>query len=420
MKVLIISHNPTSTYNNMGRTFCALFKGFSPEELCQFYIYPSMPDAAVCGAYYQLTDTAVLKACLTRKAEGREVQAAAQQGIAAQSSPDPRLYGNSRNRRPFRRLIRDLVWKFAPWDHAGLRRWLEHEKPEWIFLAPGEARFIYDVAMKISERYHIPIITYICDDYYFMDEPEKPADRLCLRLLRRTMERLMKQTKHIVTICDSMNRQYSGYFGVPATTIMTSSGFEIAKAPRPIAAPKTLTYMGNLQCNRHIPLVEIGQALDEINREQNSDYRLKIYSGEQDAAILSAFEKIRSIDFCGFVTGAEFDTVFHQAEILLHVEAFDAASIALVRGSVSTKIADILGSGIPLFAYGPSEVASILHLMDHHCAVVADNSDLLKQKLQMLFGSAENCREITENALRTAQTYHNTQTNSLKMRELFQ
>lgn len=41
MKVLLLSHNPVTTYNNMGKTFLSLFSAFRPEELCQLYLYPA-------------------------------------------------------------------------------------------------------------------------------------------------------------------------------------------------------------------------------------------------------------------------------------------------------------------------------------------------------------------------------------------
>ena len=43
MKVLIISHNPISTYQSMGKSMRALFSAFRTEELCQLYLYPTIP-----------------------------------------------------------------------------------------------------------------------------------------------------------------------------------------------------------------------------------------------------------------------------------------------------------------------------------------------------------------------------------------
>ena len=56
MKVLLLSHNPVTTYNNMGKTFLSLFSAFRPEELCQLFLYPAVPDTACCGSYYRFTD----------------------------------------------------------------------------------------------------------------------------------------------------------------------------------------------------------------------------------------------------------------------------------------------------------------------------------------------------------------------------
>ena len=50
MKVLLLSHNPVTTYNNMGKTFLSLFSAFRPEELCQLYLYPAVPDTAAAAA----------------------------------------------------------------------------------------------------------------------------------------------------------------------------------------------------------------------------------------------------------------------------------------------------------------------------------------------------------------------------------
>ena len=73
MKVLIISHTCFSTYNNMGKTFCALFSQFASEELCQLYIYPSYPDVDICRSYYRVTDKEILGSYFRLHAPGGPV-----------------------------------------------------------------------------------------------------------------------------------------------------------------------------------------------------------------------------------------------------------------------------------------------------------------------------------------------------------
>lgn len=71
MKVLIMSHNPITDYNSMGKTFLALFSAFSEEDLCQFYIYPTLPNIKVCRSYYRITDHEALRSIIFRGNSGR-------------------------------------------------------------------------------------------------------------------------------------------------------------------------------------------------------------------------------------------------------------------------------------------------------------------------------------------------------------
>ena len=120
---------------------------------------------------------------------------------------------------------------------------------------------------------------------------------------------------------------------------ITGSNYPVEKEIHVCYAPKTITYMGSIRCNRFTSLADIGFTIDKINKERETDYRLDICSGEKDASILSSFYGIEAIRFYGFVGGEDFDRVFRSSELLLHTEAFDEISIDLVKHSVSTKIA---------------------------------------------------------------------------------
>ena len=114
----------------------------------------------------------------------------------------------------------------------------------------------------------------------------------------------------------------------------------------------------------------------------------------------------------GFISGDKFRQFFFSAQSLLHVEAFDKKSIDFVKNSISTKIADSLGSGILLLAYGPSQIASMGHLIRNNCAIYMDKKKDLKNMLLNVFSMTEDERSvIINNALVTANKYHNTNFN---------
>lgn len=406
----------------MGKTFMSLFSQFSKEELCQLYIYPVIPNENRCASYYRITDKAVLKAVVTRRNPGREIS-------AGEISPDQGLYENAgdqsfyksrKNKSALRRLLRDAMWKLAPWYHKELKAWLDRENPDCIFVAPGVAKFLYDLALRIGKDRDLPIVTYICDEYYFVEKPKSLLDRLRLGLLRRKMERLMSRTAHLVVISQELHEAYAQRFGVKTTMLMTGAGIPLAEGIRRPEDPETLCYFGNIRCNRFVPLGQIGAALDRLNLLSGKHYRLKIFTAEKDPEILGPLEKIPSVDLCGFVSGADYEREFFGAGLLLHTEAFDAQSVDFTKHSVSTKIADSLASGIPVVAYGPACISSMNHLLRNRCAFTAVSPEELPQVLENAFRNGAARGEIVENALDTAGKYHDLRENGRMLREILE
>lgn len=421
MKVLLISHNPFTTKNNMGKTFLSLFSCFEKGELAQLYIYPSWPDRDAAASYYRVTDKDMLRRFTKLCSPGGVVPAEkvdTEQGIYEEAA-DQSFYKDRRNKSPLRRLLRDALWKVGGWDTPALENWLEEQRPTCIFVAVGGAKFLYDIALTIAKKRSIPIVTYMCDDYYFAT-PTGALDRLRLGLLKRKTEKLLKKSSCLTVISPEMEHAYAEHFGVKTVTVMTGASFAPAAAPRERGTPRNLCYFGNLGCGRYVSLGQIGQALDRLNEKNGTEYRLLIYTAEQNEEILSSLRKWQSVELRGFVSGAEYREAFESTDILLHTEAFDAKSREFVRCSLSTKIADSLASGVPLFAYGPAEVASMAHLLRHDCAVTAVCREELEEKLEAVFSHEALRRSTVEKALKTVAACHDSNALSRELHRLLE
>lgn len=423
MKVLIISHNPITTHQNMGKTMLTLFSAFKKEDLCQLYVYPTIPDVDKCNSYYRITDKDVLKSCYRFKVVGKKISK--EEILSAKSQlfekdGDELLYRNTKNKRAYRKILRDLMWKISPWYNRSIKEWLERECPTHIFLAPGEAKFIYDIALKISKEFNLPIIAYECDDYYFTKNKKGLLNKIHQYGLKRKIEKLMAKTSHIIAICDQLKESYSEKFSISATTVMTGANYSIASKPKVIEKIKRITYLGNIRLNRYLSIAEVGKVIDEINMENGTSYYLDVYSREKDENILAAFCDVKSINFRGFVSGKDFDEIFYNSQTLLHVEAFDEESIDRVKYSISTKIADSLASGICLFAYGPESVASIDYLIENDCAIYCTDRQELKDKLQILFNDSETRNRVIVNAINTAKENHDLNIVGNKVRKIIE
>lgn len=422
MKVLIISHNPITTQNSMGITFLSLFSQFQREELCQIFIYPTVPNEQRCTSFYRVTDKEVLSSLLKFCIPGEPIRAEQtdrSDGLF-ENAQDRALYRNTKNKSAFRRLLRDAMWRISRWYSPKLRQWLDQEKPDCIFLAPGAAKFVYNMALRISKDLHIPIVTYVCDEYYFVDDPGKGLERLRLNLLQRKINKTMADSAHLITISQELKDVYTRKFGIPATVIMTGSSQPIAQQIQLVTEPKEICYFGGLRCNRYVSLAQIGRELDELNRLRGEEYKLRIYTFEQHRQILSAFDGIRSIEVCKAVTGKDYEQTFQAAQLLLHVEAFDEASIDLVKHSVSTKIADSLASGKTLLAYAPECVSSIKHLQRTNSAILATSHTELRKMLECAFQDEAARKKAATNALFAASQFHDSRIAGEKLRQVIE
>ena len=408
-KVLLISHNPLTTYEGMGKTFTTLLASFSRDEICQLYIYPTVPNVDKCSSYFRITDKDVLRSFYKLKVNGEVIAPVTTQSQMFENAEDEQLYRNPKNKKSTVMLARDLMWKCSGWYTKRLRAWLDEQNPECIFAAPGTAMLLYDIALRIAKERRIPIVSYLCDEYYFVEETGNIWRRIRVRLLKRKIEQYMMNTAHVITICDELKELYTTRFHRPITTVMTGSSYPIATSIHSVKDPKFITYLGNIRCNRYLSIKEMGIALDEINHQMGKDYRINVFTNEKNKQMLTALETVRTVNLCGFVSGKEFDEVLHNADFLLHIESFEKNSVQLVRNSISTKIADSLGSGVPLIAYGPDCIASMGHLIRNDCAITIINKEALKDELQRAFTDSAYRDSKAINGLKTAHKYHEPQ-----------
>lgn len=406
----------------MGKTLLSLFAGFEKHELCQMYIYPSYPDRDRCSSYYRVTDKDVLASFLRWRLPGGEIDRSRiswQQGLY-DNAEDQAFYKNRKNKSALRRLLRDAMWDLSRWHNRNLRDWLDREKPDCIFVAPGVAKFLYNFAIRISRERRIPVVTYVCDDYYFVKKPGTLLDRIRLNLLRRKIEQLMERSVHLITISEELKEAYSERFGIPTTTLMTGADGPVAAEPKVTEDPHCISYFGNIRCNRYIPLGQVGRELDKISAETGKDYRLKVYTAEKDPRILSTFDGIRSVELCGFVSGETYAQAQQQADLLLHVEAFDEDSIDFTKRSVSTKIAESLASGIPLLAFGPDCLSSMRHLQRNESAITVTSEEVLGTVLQRALKDKDLRVCTAVNALTAASVFHDSEKISRDLRDILE
>lgn len=405
MKVLIISHNPLCNYNNMGKTLVSLFSSFRKETLCQIYIYPSIPNVDACNSYFRITDSDMIEKIKNIKSvPGNEVK------CDEKLLPDKQRTKRSGGEQPFKRFCREFIWKTRAWDDCDLHSWIAREKPSVIFVAPGDACFLYDIAMTVSEKYKIPIVTYLCDDFYYKKVGLNPFVTVRYKMIKNKFRQLLSKSACAITICDEYAERIAKDFNIKTETVMTGIS-SVAPAMKESNELKCIVYAGNLGWGRYLSIANFGKALDTYNRTNNKNIKLKVYSGEINSKALKSFNGIESLDFCGFVNGEEYNKAIMEADALLFTESFRSKYIEATRYSVSTKIPEYLASGIPIIAYAPSEIASMRYLKSKQCAVCFDNEELSLDNLNEKISK----QSAVRNQLTVADKNHSSYNNSKKI-----
>lgn len=402
----------------MGKTLLSLFDTFDKEDLCQLYIYPVVPNIKKCNSYFQITDKMVLDSILKFKTCGRVVRAEDENHQSFDRSEfEDKAFTNKKNRREFKLILRSLIWQMGFWYNKSLKRWIETEKPDVIFATGGVSSFFYPLVMKIARKYNLPIVTYVCDDFFFSKKKNDIISKIYYSILKKNICKMMLKSSKIVSICDPLSKKYNDFFNVDTVTIYTGVRIE-DNVVKDNGTATNVSYFGNLFIGRNIALSEVGRTLDEINKERKTNFKLNIYTNTNDIGVKAVFEGIDSVSVHGFVSPEKVADLMNDSILLLHIEGFAKENIERVRYSMSTKIPESLSSGVCLFAYGPLDDASIEYLYKNNCAIVSITKEELKERLEEALFNNEKRNACIHKAIDVAKRNHNNDSQSEKLKAL--
>ena len=419
-RVLIISHNPISNKNNMGKTLLALFNSFNKDEIVQLYLYSGHPDANVCSSYYNITDMDMLKSHLGRDNTGEVVDfdSLYNNSIEKRSNNNEMLYKIGKLKTPTIYLLRDYIWNREKWFNQNIKEWLKGLDITSVFYASGDSCFSYNIALKISDFLNANLYTYFCDDFYFFSKLSvSPLYYVYRKRLKYYTRQIVEKSKGIIFISSSMKDAYKKEFGKEGEVILTPSINILTDIKTEITnRPIVMTYMGNVSL-RLKPLLEISDIIKIINKDKQLIV-FRLYTLENRNCIINRLKNNEGIEFNGSVSSNQVNRLTIESDIMLHVESFNKRIIRRVKHSISTKIPEILGYGKCIFAYGPMETASIDYLSSNNAAHICIIKNDLQSKLEELIHNRSLRLGYEKQALKLAKTNHDQKVNSQKLKSI--
>lgn len=408
-KVLIIGHNVLDRRTAFGKTLISFFESWGSENLAELYFHSEVPTVDIVSRYYRITDTDALKSIFQsrKKSVGRSFDITQIDSKRDSSRTDTglkhKIYSFGRKRTSGIYIARNSVWRLSKWYSPELRAWIHDFAPDVIFFVAGDYAFAYDIAYTISRDFHVPIVTYCCDDFYINRmNPDSVLSNPVYNHLMKKVHRCISYSKSIVTICDKMTEAYKTLFDKPIYTVYTGSSTK----GEPYVDSEGIVYLGNLGLARHESLIDIGRALKRISEKTGENLHLDVYSSESRYEILRELTEENGIIFHGAVSSEEVKKIIAKSKLVIHVESFAPENVRKVEYSISTKIADLLASGRCIFAYGPKSAASFEYLAENDAACVVTDRNMLEKELESILTDRNKRKEIVKAAAHLAERNH--------------
>ena len=414
-KVLVLSHNCFSKTGSNGRTLGHFFVNWPKDSIAQFYIIDDLPDAELCTNYFKMTDVEILKSYYRKGAVGSRVDLQqVRSGQEIKEGHHHKFYTWLRKRTPFHYVARNLIWDKSKPKYVKLNAWLDEFNPSVVFLQLGDYAFMIRIAMEIARKRNIPLMIYTCEDYYFKDRKSlSPLFHYYRADYKKQVRKLYDFASYTIYNSEMLQDTYRGEFAHQSKVVMTSTNITSRKEKK-ANLPLAVSYLGNLDVGRHEPLIEVAEAMHDLDTELYLD----VYGKVRDLAVKKALLECPGIRYKGFVSYEEVIRVMQNSDILVHAENFSPYYQWYLKHAFSTKIADCLGSGTCLLVYAPENMAFTRYLSENQAAFVIMDKARLKDSLQRLLTDPQLRQSIERNALGVSHRNHDGNANAINMREI--
>lgn len=419
-RVLIVQTTPYNE-NTSSRSLDSYFHYWNKDNVRQIFSRNWMPCKGHCGELYQITDSRILKKWLHKPIQtGRvfKIDDLPEQGancVQQDSNAISQSYKLGSKHTPIIELLRGLLWRKKYWCTPELIEWLDDYKPELVFYNFSYNLFLQPIVLFVAERYNIPIITAIGDDYYFNDKKSlSPAYHLLRHRFKKYCREIFAHEGSAVYVCDKIRDKYNSEFDLKGETIYFNS--EVTRKPFSYIndVSPNIRYFGNIRLGRNETLCKIADALKSINPL----YKLEVYSNENDPTYLDVIQRHDAIQYMGAIPYSEVQEKMMSCDIYIAAEGFRPEDINFTRYSLSTKAADGLACGAAVFAVGPEESGLIDYLKKTNAAVVCTDEAAIESELRSLIANKSYQNELYVKSEAVARKNHTVQESCTKFEGL--
>lgn len=409
-RVLIVGTVPYKL-KSQSRAFDAYFHNWERENLAQVFSDPRSPEKGHCGTLYQITDHRLFQRWKGKRVETGKIYGwedipdpGCTSSAIDESEASSRAYRFGARHTPLSHLLRGLLWRKRLWRTPEFDRWLEDFRPEAVFLSFSDDYFIPKIALYVAEKFDVPIVSSIGDDYYFNSiRTLNPLYYIYKCTYRRLIRRVFAHGGSANYISDKIRDKYNSEFGLGGETVyLTSTVRRKPFAPVDTERP-LITYFGNIRMGRNHSLNDIGHALGRIDPE----YVMEVYSGEKDPGVYAELQANPNIRYGGSIPYTEVAAKMASSDVTVIVEGMKEEDVYWSRYSLSTKAADALASGATILTYGNADCGIVEYMKSTGASFVCTEEARLEATIREMFADREAQAKYYERQIVMTHEHHN-------------
>jgi glycosyltransferase involved in cell wall biosynthesis len=189
------------------------------------------------------------------------------------------------------------------------------------------------------------------------------------------------------------------------TTLIDPDAYDAS--PRAEDGVAHLVYAGSLGLQRWQSLRELALALGALKAEKHIAAELSIFAPHAQLSAYARHLEFPATKLRGWTPPERLPALFHNADLLVHVEAFDPGLADYTRLSFSTKISQYMMAGRCILGIGPAGGGSMRMIRGTGAGVTIDSPDAatLKAPLADLLLDSARRRRCAQSGRLWAQTW---------------
>lgn len=399
-KILIINGEPFNDVTATGVTLTKLFKDYGEDNILYIYSANIAVSEEIDVKYLKLSNKDLFKSqnLLFKKTSGKLKK----EGISLSKSSD------------YKKKISGALDLFSYSISEQTLIEIRDFNPVLIYSNLGSNRII-NLCCSLGQELNIPIVPHFLDDWLSIPNVHSFSfiNYLLFRNINKNIVRLISNSKHGFCIGPEMKGEYEERFKIKFSCMMNPVE-KIIEGKKSLSSDvKKIVFMGGLHLGRLETLIEFLKELENTNLLYEIEIHLYVAASYRNK-ILEHNIKGPKLIIHDYISPSEVESELLKYDVGLHLESFDDKFKKFTRLSISTKIPQYMGLGLPILAYSPSDVSSTKYIELNRTGVVVNND--LEDKIRLIF---EEYNFFSHNAVNVAKKSHSSELQFQQMLSVF-